>query len=259
MSLDKAKAAFQKRMTSQPVIQKKHIKVEDQMELPVAKSAPIFYSNLNISISRQLFEIITLLKDEKGPIDNNEIIRKRAIDILNTPELFEACKTNDRIIYDPINQTFQFEPTYNIRTKEDLLSLLKRNRGISGMEVKDLRESYTGVDALIEELVAVGAVLVVRNHRDNSLKLVYYNDTTYNVSISDEYKHYWHDIFFPTTLDLPAELRKVGLKPMQVEETKTKIISGKTKKAKRKTRVKMTNVHLEGVDLTKDYNPTNPT
>jgi transcription initiation factor TFIIE subunit beta len=62
--------------------------------------------------------------------------------------------------------------------------LLRNNRGFSGMDVNDLMNSYSGVVELIEELAAVGAVLVIRN-KDNSPKLVYYNDSTLNVSISE--------------------------------------------------------------------------
>ena len=52
------------------------------------------------------------------------------------------------------------------------------------MDVKELKESYTDVTTLIDDLEAKGSVLVLRNSKDNSARTVYYNDTSYNLIIS---------------------------------------------------------------------------
>ena len=52
------------------------------------------------------------------------------------------------------------------------------------MDVKELKESYTDVATLIDDLEAKGSVLVLRNPKDNSARTVYYNDTSYNLIIS---------------------------------------------------------------------------
>ena len=56
--------------------------------------------------------------------------------------------------------------------------------GICGMDVKELKESFTDVTRLIDDLESKGSVLVLRNSKDNSARIVYYNDTSYNLIIS---------------------------------------------------------------------------
>jgi transcription initiation factor TFIIE subunit beta len=238
------KASFKKRMLAQPTIVKQNIQVKDDRQLPTK----MYYQPIEIPLSRKIFEIIDCLKQEPVPISNNDVIRKTTIDIMSSPELFEAVKKNDRILYNEQTQTFEFKPNYKIRTREDLLDLLRRHRGVTGMEVKELKQSYTRVTELIEELDKEKLILCMRN-KDGSAKVVYYNDPSFRISISDEFKKYWNDVKLPLDMDLEPELKKAGLAPMQVELKKVKAGGVDGKKKKRKSRFKMTNTHLEGVDL----------
>ena len=199
-SLSKDLASFKKRLQDQPTIQHKKIKIkqEDQEEsTPFPKdsssssttnlkpTAPFLYSNTTTSLSSQLFEIIKVLKEKNKPLTNSEIIRWAAIDVDATPLLFARMKSNQRLTYDPLALTFQFKPRYHIQTPSALLSLLEQNRGVCGMDVKELRESYEKVSDIIDELEEKGSVLVLRNGKDNAAKIVYYNDSVFNVPISD--------------------------------------------------------------------------
>ena len=105
---------------------------------------PTLYSNQTVPISRLLFEIISLLKSEGKPLSNNEIIRKKAIDVMGTPELLKVVTQNDRIII--VGDTFEFKPTFKIKTKQDFLKLLKDHRGVMAMEVKELLLVPEGVE-----------------------------------------------------------------------------------------------------------------
>ena len=134
MSLSSLKETFKQRMLAQPTITKQTIKVEDDRELPTK----LLYQPIQVPISRRLFEIIDCLKQEPLPVTNNDIIRKTTIDILGSPELFEAVLKNDRIQYNTEDQTFEFKPNYKIRTRQDLIDLLRRNRGVMGMEVTQM-------------------------------------------------------------------------------------------------------------------------
>ncbi len=112
-SLDGAKAAFMKRLQSQPIIKKQLITptVEEE-EKPAPKpqtATPYFYSAATVSLNRQVFDIITLLREEDRPLDNNEIIRKLAIDVSADPELMQKLKENERITYDEITGCFVFK------------------------------------------------------------------------------------------------------------------------------------------------------
>lgn len=195
-SLSKDLASFKKRLQDQPTIQHKKIKIkqEDQEEPTTSKdqsstnlkpTAPFLYSNTTTSLSSQLFEIIKVLKEKNKPLTNSEIIRWAAIDVEATPLLLARMKSNQRLTYDPLALTFQFKPRYHIQTPSALLALLQQNRGVCGMDVKELKESYEKITDVIDELEGNGSALVLRNGKDNAAKIVYYNDSVFNVPISD--------------------------------------------------------------------------
>lgn len=69
------------------------------------------------------------------------------------------------------------QPDFELHSKADLLSLLKRYEARGGLTVKVLRESWPGVVNAIEELEAEGKVLTTRaggaNDHDGHLKAVF--------------------------------------------------------------------------------------
>ncbi|KAH6561234.1 hypothetical protein BASA50_000240 [Batrachochytrium salamandrivorans] len=258
--MESSKADLRRRMLAQPIIKKQTILPTENdpnkstIQNKVVK-APMLYSSDGIPVARKLFDIVMLLKAEEQPLTNNDMIRKLAMDVVNDSELFESACNNERIFYDRAKGTFEYKPTYKIRSKEDLLELLKKNRGITGMEVKELKDSCNGIIGYIEELDAQQSIIIIRN-RDESPRIVYYNHNQLNLEISQEFKDHWHQVPLPLESDLGKELSNAGLKSMEVIVMNT-YAQGKNKpKAKRKTRFKLTNTHLEGVDLTKEFVPT---
>ena len=202
------------------------------------------YSNQTVPISRQLFEIISLLKEAGKPLSNEEIIRKRAIDVMGTPELLKVVSANDRIII--AGNTLEFKPTFKIKDKQDFLKLLKDHRGVMAMDVKELQNSCHNVLELIKELQETSQILV-NELKDGTPKVVYYNDPTLNLKISPEFVENWHSITVP--MDIDKELIKVGLKPVKVLKKKIDPLQAASKKKKRRTRFKLTNTHLQGVGM----------
>lgn len=97
---------FKRAQLNAPVIKKKIIPTQ-----------PILYENNTMSVSKMLFRVISALKDDPKPLTNQDIIRKEMVDILNTPELLEAVKKNERISYNERDGTFQYQATYQIRDK----------------------------------------------------------------------------------------------------------------------------------------------
>lgn len=138
--LDQERARLKRKMLAMPTIQKQTMLVETK---------PILYSNSLKSTSRLLFEIVAMLKECTAPVGFQEILRKSAIDLEASPELLAAVRANPRITSFP-DDTFQYQATYHIRTKQDLLELLKAHHGVAALEVKELRESYIKVDDLID-------------------------------------------------------------------------------------------------------------
>ncbi|KAJ1342229.1 hypothetical protein BSLG_003152 [Batrachochytrium salamandrivorans] len=208
--MESSKADLRRRMLAQPIIKKQTILPTENdpnkstIQNKVVK-APMLYSSDGIPVARKLFDIVMLLKAEEQPLTNNDMIRKLAMDVVNDSELFESACNNERIFYDRAKGTFEYKPTYKIRSKEDLLELLKKNRGITGMEVKELKDSCNGIIGYIEELDAQQSIIIIRN-RDESPRIVYYNHNQLNLEISQEFKDHWHQVPLPLESDLGKEL-----------------------------------------------------
>jgi hypothetical protein len=87
------------------------------------------------------------------------------------------------------------------------------------MEVKELKESFQGVMPLIEELHDEKKLLMIKG-KDNLPKIVYHFDPQLHIVISDEFKTKWNQTFIAADMDIVAELKRAGLKPMEFIDTK---------------------------------------
>ena len=72
--------------------------------------------------------------------------------------------------------TFAFKPTYDVKSKEDLLALIKKHHetGQGGMHVKDLKDTWKNLFKGIDELEKLCQIFVIR-HRDKPVVLLYNN------------------------------------------------------------------------------------
>ncbi|KAL2912367.1 transcription factor TFIIE beta subunit, TFIIEB, Tfa2 [Polyrhizophydium stewartii] len=261
--MESSKAEMRQRMLAQPIIKKRNIAQtpneagRETIEVKNVKrdgAALPLYSSDYKTVSQKLFDLIQLLRAEERPLTNNDIIRKLAMDVSQDEQLLAAIIENQRIHYDPRAGTLEFKPQYRIKCKEDLLALLKASRGISVMEVKELRESCNSLQTYIDQLLVDREILVVPG-KDGLPRVLYYNDVQMNVKVSQEFQDMWNTLPPPPEMDLPKELEKAGLKSMEVIEMKKEQTKAKAK-ARRKARFRLTNTHLEGVDLTQEYVPT---
>jgi len=122
-----------------------------------------------------------------------------------------------------------------------------------GMDMRDLKDSLSKVPTAVEELIQSQQILAICS-KDNAPKTLFHNEMQLDIRLEPDFKEMWHSLKIPDETDLPRELEKAGLKTMEVFEKKVAKAEPKLKKAKqRNRRVKITNTHLEGIDLTKDY------
>ncbi|KAI8388061.1 uncharacterized protein BYT42DRAFT_558826 [Radiomyces spectabilis] len=202
----------------------------------------------------QLYNVIQFLKDCDHPQSVVSIASRTKVDITKNPQLWEKLVHNDKIEYDATNKTFAYKPTYQIRSKEDLLTLLVQKKNEGGMDYKDLKDSYSKLSSAVEELASEGRILVIRN-KDGNPRVLFFNDMQYNTLIDEDFKKMWADISIPDETDLPKALENAGLKTMEVFEKKV-ITDPKPKRSKtRNKKIKITNTHLAHIDLSKDYIP----
>ncbi|KAI9300810.1 hypothetical protein BJ944DRAFT_272420 [Cunninghamella echinulata] len=202
----------------------------------------------------QLYSVIQFLKDSDGPQSVVSITSRTKVNITKNQSLWDKLVKNNKIDYDPINQTFAYKPTFQIKSKEDLLSLLISSNRSGGMDYKDLKDSYSKLSDAVEELAGEGKILVVRT-KDGNPRVLFYNDPEQNTHMDNEFKTMWSDIKIPDETDLPKELENAGLKTMEVFEKKV-VSEPKPKRSKtRNKKIKITNTHLSHIDLSKDYVP----
>ncbi|KAI9282192.1 hypothetical protein BY458DRAFT_531171 [Sporodiniella umbellata] len=199
-------------------------------------------------------------KERKNQLDSDHpqsvvsIASRTKVDIGKNPALWEKLVNNEKIEFDSVNNVFSYKPTYQIKSKEDLLTLLVTKKKEGGMDYKDLKDSYSKLSSAVEELAGEGVILVVRN-KDGNPRVLFYNEAQYNTPIDADFKKMWSDISIPDETDLPKALEEAGLKTMEVFEKK---ITSEAKPKRSKTRhkrIKITNTHLSHIDLSKDYVP----
>ncbi|ORY98003.1 hypothetical protein BCR43DRAFT_530858 [Syncephalastrum racemosum] len=201
----------------------------------------------------QLYTVIQFLKDCEEPQSVVSIVSRTKVDIGSNPGLWDKLTHNDKIDYDPSKQTFAYKPTYQIKSKDDLLQLLVDKKDEGGMDYKDLKDSYAKLGEAVEDLANEGQILVIRN-KDGNPRVLFYNNVEYNTAIDPNFKDMWSSIKVPDETDLPKALEDAGLKTMEVFEKKV-VTEPKLKRSKTRNRkIKITNTHLD-IDLSKDYVP----
>ncbi|KAG2220115.1 hypothetical protein INT45_006143 [Circinella minor] len=202
----------------------------------------------------QLYTVIQFLKESDSPQSVVSIVSRSRVDIRKNQALWDKLVNNDKIEYDPTTDTFSYKPTYQIRSKEDLLELLIQKKEDGGMDYKDLKDSYSKLGEAVEDLANEGQILVIRN-KDLNPRVLFYNEMQYNTPVDDEFRKMWGSIKIPDETDLPKALENAGLKTMEVFEKKI-VSEPKLKRSKTRNRkFKITNTHLANIDLSKDYVP----
>ncbi|KAI9096067.1 hypothetical protein DFS34DRAFT_151797 [Phlyctochytrium arcticum] len=267
--MENSKAALKKRMLATPVVRKQNISASSlsnappppsvsssdskKRKLPPALAPTPTYALSDVATNTKVYTIINTLKERDGngepPLTEKEIMRLTAINVTSTPGLADLLRHNPKIIWNPTNKTYQYRPKYTIRSKEDLVALVKEHRFEGGMEVKELLDSWNNVIPVIQELEKSGDLFALKT-KDGKPRIVFYNDKELNVTMSSEFHKYWHEVQLPKETDLAKELERAGLKSMEVFSTMDKDANKPKGKRRRQTkRIKLTNTHLEGLDI----------
>ncbi|KAF9919301.1 hypothetical protein BX616_009333 [Lobosporangium transversale] len=203
-------------------------------------------------INSLLLNAINFLKTSDEPQSVEDLKRKGNIDLETKPRLYELLKSNEKVAYDEVNNTFVYKPTYQIKSKEDLLAMLEKRKNEGGMDYKELKDSYSKLPQAVQELASEGRILVVKN-KDGQPRVLFWNDQRYNTAMDPEFREIWHRLRIPDEIDLPKELEKAGLTHMQVFDKKGPGEVPKRKQVRRNRKMKITNTHMKGLDLTKDF------
>lgn len=167
--------------------------------------------------------------------------------------LIPLLQNNPNLRVDLRNQTVTYVSKLGIYSGEDLLRYLLNQKTFSGLSVKELKDGWSGALPTISRLENDHKLLVLRNKKDNSPRMVWPNTEQGIGSMDARFVSLWQSAKVPTASDLPRMLEKAGLKPSSVDpsEMKQKPRQEPEKKQRRAPRSKITNVHMRG--LLKDF------
>ncbi|KAF8674898.1 General transcription factor IIE subunit 2 [Rhizoctonia solani] len=230
----------------------------------------------------QLSYLISALKERKGPIRLEDLGAYANVpNVENDPVLVKALNEHERVTVDPKLKLYTWRPDFQVKDKQSVLAEITRHaRGGAGVSMKSLKESWAGALQAVEELEKEGLVLATRSAKDEHIKMVFRNDMTPEMGgkkvdqgkvfilstwATDptvlgwlEFIDLWNKLTVPPEADMIKALESEGLQ-ISTAESSSKSNGQQKKKGKksapRQRPVKITNTHLQGIDLTKDYAP----
>ncbi|KAL9057914.1 MAG: hypothetical protein Q9162_002041 [Coniocarpon cinnabarinum] len=174
-----------------------------------------------------------------------------------TRQLRTIFKRHSKIEYDAQGLdgkgSYRYRPPLGVTSADQLLAFLQSQTTAQGIRVSQLKDGWSGALDTIETLEKEGKLLVTRNKKDNSPKMVWPNDPTLIHEVDNDFKNLWHDVQAPGSAEaLRNELLAFGLTPTsQVKKVMTGPGEGKKKKKMPRSGGKTTNTHMAHV--LKDY------
>lgn len=195
-------------------------------------------------LNSYIHSIIQYIKKYENPVTFTEIKNNLNINLYNNPIILNSLKKNPKIVIN--RDSLQFKPKYDIKSIEDLRSLIKSTNSEHGIEVNDLLDCFCDIKNFLETLKASKKIFILKD-ADNS-QIIYLNDYIIEKA-DDEIINMWNQVRIPDYADIKRELLNAGLKT-GVEEPKRKVVPESRKKVKRFTRkIKITNTHIKDFDF----------
>ncbi|KAK9481396.1 TFIIE beta subunit core domain-containing protein [Lipomyces japonicus] len=261
MSLADDLSAFKNRLKAQPVLAKRIIDSAEPSSTNTSdddsprkkkkhKNNIVYSQPADTGIGQhsltQLHHAVEFIKKQDRPVSANDI--NSYLSHLASPVLLAQLQRIDRILYDPIANTYEYRSFHNIKSADGLLLFLRRLPSFRGLPVKELKDGWSGCIDAIDELEKSGDILVLRTKKEGTARLVWANMGGDIGGVNEEFVTTWHRIPIPQAADLPVRLEEVGLKPTSVDPATVKKASTMNERKQKKPRKgKITNTHITGV------------
>jgi transcription initiation factor TFIIE subunit beta len=211
----------------------------------------------------QVIYAIDYIKTKTGslvPFDDITNYLSLPVDARNNfiPSIKKALAANERVTFIPKAQSdngkdsFKYRPPHPVTDGDELKMYLARQPTSQGISVKELKDGWPDCVSAIDALEKEGHVLVIRNKKDNTPKMVWFDSPTFHVKVDSDFADFWSKTKLPSTeSEIRGELEKAGLtSTSQVKEMKNVNIKKDRKRAARRGG-KTTNHHMTGI--LKDY------
>ncbi|KAJ3120552.1 hypothetical protein HK098_004526 [Nowakowskiella sp. JEL0407] len=191
-------------------------------------------------------------RDKSFTIDDFKALKAFQSADFSHPSLLDVLKTNPRIEYLSDKNAFTYRPNYKLNSKEDLLNLLRQTHleSCDGIDYSTLKD-FPLLQPSVADLERENLILVIKDSK-NLPKMLFYNDTSMNVSMSQEFQELWKSIVPPNEMELKRQLNAAGLRETQVEAkevVKPPLKQVQSRKKRKTTKTgNRTNKHLEDFD-----------
>jgi hypothetical protein len=226
-------------------------------------------------LGAQLHKVLRYLKKELRPVSPEEIEEALQIRLQRDSELWVNLVGNPRVLLESDGR-WRWRSKYYLRNRDDLLNLLKTS--VEGIPVSELQDSYRDALRDIRELAYERnppLILAFRPSEHTKEVILFPNDPTLYVRISEQVRKLWQSIPIPDSSVVYDYLLQRGLKQGSNHEAvraalvptgaqrppqlKRRARPGARSSGSSSTRrIRLTNVHLEGtgIDLSRDYEPS---
>lgn len=252
--------AFKRQLKNQPIISKPVLLKPKTETNDTGKETSTPFTG-NRPINSYIHSIITLLKSSNVPLDLSKINESLGINLEAHTDFLEKVCLNERISFNLSNKTLSYQPPYNIRSKADIIPVLKSQSNMDGLSLTELKDTIPKLEEAIAELVKSGDIYSLKIKEDGP-RIIFYNDYKLSIPVSQEFKEMWLETSASAdeTL-LRSAMEQSGLKCISKSAKMDFEASGnlenvrnpKKKPIKRPfRRIKITNDYLEGIDLSLD-------
>lgn len=211
-------------------------------------------------VMTQVVYAIDYLKLKDKPISFNDIWNYLSIPANQQQHravLRRALKEHPKVDYDEKGPdgypTFRFRPMHNVRSGEELRGYMQKQSTAQGVSVKELKDGWPTAIAEIEALERRGELLVTKNKKDNTPKMVWSNDPSLALHIDQDFQDFWAKTKLPANpSDMRTELERAGLTPTSQVKEVIKLGGAREKKKRINRKIgRSTNTHMS--HILKDY------
>lgn len=210
--------------------------------IKVRRGTPMDQRHLNSYIHK----IVELLKTQDRSFSFREIEASLGINVSTNSALTTALRNNSKIVMG--QDMLRFVPAYNIRSVEDLRAVLAEAEGREGIEMSKLLESPIDVRAFVSALQAEGVLIILKDL--DGAEILFYNSQPLEEPVNPEIRALWESVKIPNYHDIVEELNMAGLKSTHGQVVKKRVVIKSKPKKRSQRRIKVTNTHVEGLDLT---------
>lgn len=231
-------------------------------------------------LSKHLKTLVDYIKENEKPITFNNLVKITEVDTQlddkSLQSLFQDLKNNAKMSFtwdrnqnsveDELENEmllmmkqgfFTYQPTHSVRNKNDIKNLLLKEYYSTGLDSKELKDSYKNAEEDVRELIANKEVYSAKSSEGKSF-ILYYKDPTLLMNVDRDLMDMWNEVgkkIPQQNINLEGALNQCGQKPLEAVEwlnERKKKVQEDNKKTKRKSkRRKITNSHLPSAENVK--------